>query len=62
MGLSGLQPNDELWLLHGAKVPFILRPANNGCHRVISECFVLDIMCGEAWPEDESKLTTVTLV
>jgi hypothetical protein len=41
-----LQPNDEVWLLKNARVPFILRPHGESQYRLIGEAYVHGIMQG----------------
>lgn len=54
IGLGGFpQPNDEIWILFGGSVPFILRPYHNdsdyaGSYSLIGDCYVHGIMDGEA--------------
>ncbi|CAF9912789.1 MAG: hypothetical protein HETSPECPRED_001201 [Heterodermia speciosa] len=63
MGLSDLpQSNDEIWILFGGSVPFILRPypANSdhaGSYSLIGDCYVHGIMDGEAIEEWQEKDT-----
>lgn len=50
------QPNDEVWILFGGSVPFILRPYLSesdraGSYFLISDCYVHGIMDGEAMEE-----------
>ncbi|XXH00592.1 hypothetical protein Hte_006940 [Hypoxylon texense] len=51
-GYVGLLPEparigDEIWLLHGASVPFLMRKGDHG-HTLIGECYIHGIMYGEA--------------
>ncbi len=39
---------DQVWILAGAKVPFILRPLNSGRWKVIGDVYVHGLMQGEA--------------
>jgi hypothetical protein len=47
MGPRAATENDQVWILPGANVPFILRPLENGNYRVIGEAFVYCLMDGE---------------
>jgi hypothetical protein len=46
LGPENLQPNDEVWLLKHAKVPFILRPYGDQ-YQLVGEAYVHGIMFGE---------------
>jgi hypothetical protein len=46
-GARSLSAGDEVWILHGAAVPFILRPRLNGHYHLIGESFVYGVMHGE---------------
>ena len=56
-GLLGLGPmstaqdkacRDEIWLLRGARVPFILRRLSEDRYRIVGEAYVHGLMYGEA--------------
>jgi hypothetical protein len=50
LGPRDLKKGDVVAVLDGGKVPYILRPfAKEGEHAFLSECFVYDIMNGEAY-------------
>jgi hypothetical protein len=34
------QPDDEIWAIDGARVPFILRKSGLGTYRIVSECYL----------------------
>lgn len=68
MGLGDLpQPNDEIWILFGGSVPFILRPYptdsdHAGCYSLVGDCYVHGIMDGEAmegWEERDTREVTL---
>lgn len=68
-GLVGLGPKstsvelgDQVWLLRGASVPFVLRPAGDGTFHVVGEAFVYGIMREEAVPLSADSFSTVSLV
>lgn len=46
-GARSLRAGDEVWILHGAGVPFVLRMRPNGNYQLIGEAFVYGIMHGE---------------
>lgn len=46
-GARSLQAGDEVWILHGSGVPFVLRPQQSGQYRLIGEAFVYGMMHGE---------------
>lgn len=49
MGPRNVAEGDEVWLLQGARVPFVLRPnLENGRYRLIGQSYVHGIMHGEA--------------
>ncbi|KAF2186241.1 hypothetical protein K469DRAFT_706906 [Zopfia rhizophila CBS 207.26] len=60
-GYFGLVPRetkvgDELWVLHGGRVPFVLRRERDGSdrlRRIVGDCFIHGIMDGEALEADE---------
>ena len=60
-GLLGSCPpattvNDEIWILSGSSVPFVLRPEHNEDeYTFIGHAFMLDLMNGEML-EDQYKL------
>ncbi|KAF2017677.1 HET-domain-containing protein [Aaosphaeria arxii CBS 175.79] len=47
-GPRSLKVGDEVWILNGGPVPYILRPQSNGNYRLIGEAFVYGVMHGEA--------------
>lgn len=75
MGLAygDLQPGDEVWNIHGAKAPLILRPERNSSplsllttYKFIGPAWVLDMMEGEVWNDmnayAESKRSGVPFI
>ena len=55
--LLGLMPptareGDEVWLLRGAVVPFVLRRAEEGTYRLVGEAYVHGAMYGEMMTEE----------
>jgi hypothetical protein len=65
LGPKSVQEGDEVWVVLGTKVPFVLRPVDGGRepkrYRLIGEAFVLGYMDGEVFSEDR-KLQTFGLV
>jgi hypothetical protein len=47
-GPRSLRQGDEVWILHRAGMPFVLRPQSNGNYRLIGEAFVYGVMHSEA--------------
>ncbi|KAF2493959.1 hypothetical protein BU16DRAFT_562915 [Lophium mytilinum] len=47
-GPRSLEVGDELWVLAGAPVPFVLRRLPNGRHQLVGEAYVYGLMHGEA--------------
>ncbi|KAF9880376.1 heterokaryon incompatibility protein [Colletotrichum karsti] len=65
-GYLGLFPQhaeagDNLYVLDGGHVPFVMRDAEGGKFRLVGECYVYGIMDGEAIRED-TRLEEMTLV
>ncbi|XXG94592.1 hypothetical protein Hte_000849 [Hypoxylon texense] len=61
LGQRSLQINDEVWILAGANVPFVLRPVGAGEYRLIGEAYVHGIMHGQA-VTDKSKAEVKNIV
>jgi hypothetical protein len=51
------QADDELWILHGLKVPALLRPCENGHYQFVGEAYVQGYMYGEALDIDGIEAT-----
>ena len=54
IGHSTLKKGDQIWLLAGSKVPFILRTNDDGRTELIGEAYVDGLMFGEQWLSDEN--------
>lgn len=57
-----IRAGDELWLICGAKVPFIMRPRSDGNYTLLGEALVDDAMHGELITNgvaDKAKLITI---
>ncbi|KAF5263357.1 hypothetical protein FOXYS1_5894 [Fusarium oxysporum] len=48
LGHGASKQGDEVWVLAGACVPFLLRKVTNGTHQVVGEAYIHGIMNGEA--------------
>ncbi|KAK8859682.1 heterokaryon incompatibility protein-domain-containing protein [Apiospora arundinis] len=55
------QLGDEIWLLAGCNWPLVLRRQGDS-FRIVAPVYIVDMMRGELWPEDEDTLETITLV
>ena len=61
------QPNDEIWVLFGGCVPFVLRPYSAdsdhaGSYFLVGDCYVHGIMDGEAmdgWQENDVRIVVL---
>jgi hypothetical protein len=54
LGPSGMRADDVVVVLHGASVPFVLRPAEDSLWRLVGECYVYDVNDGSVvrkWKE-----------
>jgi hypothetical protein len=65
MGYSDAQAGDEIWVLHGGKVPFILRRCSgqgmNG-HVLVGDCYLHGFMDGEAIETRVSETRKVVIL
>lgn len=61
LGPVGTCRGDSIWILPGADVPFVLRPAGDGNFSVVGEAYVHKIMDGEFF-EFTKRRQTVSLV
>lgn len=53
---------DEVWVLFGGRVPFVLRPNEAGStFSMIGDCYLHGFMDGEAMVDAETKTRTVVL-
>ncbi|KAK3658343.1 hypothetical protein LTR56_001754 [Elasticomyces elasticus] len=60
-GPDSVQIGDQVWILAGGKVPFILRPKVNGRFELVGEAYVHGIMHGEAVLGREKDFTDVVV-
>ncbi|KAH8679645.1 heterokaryon incompatibility protein-domain-containing protein [Tricladium varicosporioides] len=56
------QPGDQVVVLTGGELPFVLRPVGDNQFQLISPCYLDEIMSGEGFPDDPSKLEYFTLI
>ncbi|KAL8636772.1 MAG: hypothetical protein Q9228_005871 [Teloschistes exilis] len=62
MGPRNVAEGDEVWLLQGARVPFVLRPnLENGRYQLIGQSYVHGMMHGEALEMEGFKWSGVEL-
>jgi hypothetical protein len=55
LGLTSLEPGDQVCILFGGRTPFILRPLNDGTFRFIGEHYIHGTMSGEALNEGRKR-------
>jgi hypothetical protein len=55
LGPTFMLPGDVVVVLHGADVPFVLRPADNGLWRLMGTCYLYDVNNGRCHREWEEK-------
>lgn len=60
MASGGLEVGDQVVLFSGFLLPMIVRPEGD-YFRLISAAYVEDVMFGEEWPKDQSKLNEITI-
>ncbi|KAF2647075.1 hypothetical protein K491DRAFT_699856 [Lophiostoma macrostomum CBS 122681] len=61
-GPASIESGDEVWILHGAKVPYVLRPLGYVRYELMGEAYVHGIMQGEAMHEMRGRFRYITLV
>jgi hypothetical protein len=61
-GLESTRAGDEVWVLAGGRVPYVLRPKGNNEYELVGEAYVHGIMDGELFANSADALTAVTLV
>jgi hypothetical protein len=63
MKMGRAQEGDEIWVLFGGNVPFILRPIPGSSeYTLVGDCYLHGIMDGEAVADLEGKVRLVVLV
>ncbi|OWY43327.1 HET-like protein [Alternaria alternata] len=55
IGPRAMVPGDVVVVLHGAEVPFVLRPVDNGLWRLVGECYLYDVNEGRVHREWKEK-------
>ncbi|KAJ9156280.1 hypothetical protein NKR23_g1143 [Pleurostoma richardsiae] len=60
-GPRSIEVGDEVWVLAGLKVPFLLRPQGNGRYLAVGDAYVHGLMHGEALERKGSDFVTVEL-
>ncbi|PLB39822.1 uncharacterized protein BDW47DRAFT_102483 [Aspergillus candidus] len=56
----GAQKGDQVVLLEGGRVPYLLRKVDDESYKLVGECYVHGIMYGEAF--DEKRCRDIMLV
>ena len=55
------QLGDRICLLEGAPFPFVLRDRDDGCYTLLGDAYILSIMHGEAWPQNDESVEMIRL-
>ncbi|RSL73967.1 hypothetical protein CEP53_000556 [Fusarium sp. AF-6] len=62
-GPGAARPGDQVWVLAGGRVPFVLRPQEEkGKFELVGDAYVHGIMHGEAVGQTDGKMEAITLV
>ncbi|RYP57205.1 hypothetical protein DL769_009630 [Monosporascus sp. CRB-8-3] len=61
LALADTRPGDQICVLNGASVPFVIRPNSKGEFRLVGEAYIYGLMDGEALERDAS-LQSILLV
>lgn len=61
-GPKSTLPGDQVWLLMGANVPYILRHIEESRYELVGEAYVHGVMHGEVFSNDEAQFKAITLV
>jgi hypothetical protein len=62
LGLHGLVEGDQVCILYGLPVPFVIRDKGNGFYSLLSECYVEGLMNGEAIQMGNLEESFISLV
>jgi hypothetical protein len=56
IGPSNAQIGDDVAIIHGSRLPLMLRPTGTGEYKLVGVCYLEGVMKGEActWPENEA--------
>lgn len=57
-----VQVGDEIWLLAGARVPYVIRRQQNGLTIFVCAAYIDGVMRGERWPTEVTTLESLSLV
>ena len=60
-GPMSIRPGDQVWILAGTKIPFILRPQENGKHVLVGGSYVHGAMHGEAFERQGFEFVNIQL-
>ena len=52
---------DEVWILAGTKVPYVLRPLGNSGDELVGEPYLHGIMFGENVPKGRERIQKIIL-
>jgi hypothetical protein len=63
LGPAAMQPEDQICIFYGARMPFVIRPHENA-YKLIGECYVHRLMRGQGVPKNsaDGELTWIDLV
>ena len=61
VGSASTEIGDEVWILAGAYMPFILRKSDTGRYRLVGAVYIHGIMHGEAVQEEDLDLINIEL-
>ncbi|KAH8894210.1 hypothetical protein GQ53DRAFT_90789 [Thozetella sp. PMI_491] len=62
LAAKSIKAGDEVWVLAGASVPFVIRPVQAGEYRLVTEAYLHGIMYGEAVVDSGGSVETIHLV
>jgi hypothetical protein len=58
-----IEVGDECCIIFGSTVPFLLTPAREGRHKLVSDCYIHGVMDGELLEQfDESDLSSKQII
>ena len=61
-GLESVRMGDEVWVLAGASVPCVLRPAGEKQYRLVGDAYVHGLMHGDGSVVTSREMTSVVIV
>jgi hypothetical protein len=62
LALDHVEKGDKIAILHGARVPFVLRPRPDGKYHLVGQCYYDGAMYGEMSDPDDDNADVFTLV